>query len=134
MAYNIIAGKGTINTNYETANPCNLMTLDNIVMLCDDLIIDNPNGYTANDVLLTLSDSKMFPDTEIIMPICVTEPTGTRIAPLTINIAGEFSLPFSYVVDTLIHLNGVCWHVNSKYYTPAIGNIYNNGTSPLSEL
>ena len=127
MAYDLIAEIGVITTTHMTANPCNIMTLDNIVMLCDDLDIVN---YTANDVLLELSDSSMYPDTPIIIPVCVTEGTQTRIAPLTITIAGELLLPFSYTTAT-VHLNGICWHVNSKYYTPAIGNIYNNGTSPL---
>lgn len=130
MAYTVIGGKGVITTSFVTSNPCNLQTLDNIIMLCDDLEITN---YQANDVLLTLSQPSMFPLTEIILPVCVTDSQGTRIAPLTINIAGELSLPFSYTSAT-VHLNGVCWHVNSKYYTPAIGNIYNNGTSPLSEI
>lgn len=129
MAYTIIGGIGTITTNFSTSNPCNMQTLNNIIMLCDDLEIDSP--YTAGDVLLTLSDSSMFPDTEIIIPVCVTEGNQTRIAPLTINIAGEFTLPFSYTT-AIVHLNGICFHVNSKYYTPAIGNIYNNGSSPLS--
>lgn len=131
MPYTVIGGIGVITTNFSTSNPCNIQTLNNIVMLCDDLEITS--GYNAGDVLLTLSDSEMFPDTEIVIPICVTEGTQTRIAPLTINIAGEFTLPFNYTT-AIVHLNGICFHVNSKYYTPAIGNIYNNGSSPLTAL
>ncbi len=130
MAYGLLAKIGVINTTHSTANPCNIQTVDNIVMLCDDLDISN---YTANDVLLELSAHSMRPDTEITIPVCVTEGSTTRIAPLTINIAGELSLPFSYTSAT-VHLNGVCWHVNSRFYTPAKGNIYNNGTSPLNAM
>lgn len=133
MPYTVIGGIGVISTSHLTANPCNIQTLNNVIMLCDDIEIAT-GGYTANDTLLTLSDPEMFPDTEIVVPICVTEGTTTRTAPLTINLAGEFSLPFSYAAGTIVHLNGICWHVNSKYYTPAIGNIYNNGTSPLTAI
>lgn len=128
MAYTQIANIGVITTNFTSTNPCNMQTLNNVIMLCDDLEITN---YNANDVLLTLSDSSMFPNTEIVIPVCVTEGIQTRIAPLTINIAGELSLPFTYT-SAIVRLNGICFHVNSQYYTPAIGNIYNNGTSPLN--
>lgn len=127
MAYNRLGGLGVITTNYTTANPCNIQTLDNIIQLCDDLEIAN---YTANDTLLTLSDSSMRPDVPVVFPICVTEGNQTRTAACTLHTDGTFTLPFSYT-DAIVHFNGICIHVNSKYYTPAIGNIYNNGTSPL---
>lgn len=127
MAYTVLGNIGTITTSHSTSNPCCIQSKDNIVMFCDDLDVSN---YTANDVLLELPDASMYPSTEIIIPVCVTENNNTRIAPLTVNIAGELSLPFSYTSAT-VHLNGICWHVNSQYYTPSIGNIYNNGTSPL---
>ena len=127
MAYNRLGNIGVVTTANTVTNPCNIQTLDNIIMLCDDVELIN---YTADDVILTLSDSSMFPAQDIVFPVCVTEQTGTRTAACTFHDDGTFTLPFSYTSAT-VHFNGICLHVNSVYYTPTIGNIYNNGSSPL---
>ena len=127
MAYTHIAGIGIVNTANTMPNKCNIMTENNVVMLCDDVYLHN---YSANSVILTLSKPMMWPLTDIVTPVCVTDSQGTSVVPLTINTSGEFKLQSSYTQAT-VHLNGLCFNVNSKYYNPSIGNIYDNGTSPL---
>lgn len=130
MSYTVIGGIGTVTSNFSISNPCNIMSLDNIVMICDDVEI---SSYIAGDVILTLSDNAMLPLSDLIIPVCITTNNQTVIKPLTISSNGELSLDENYTLAT-VHLNGICWHVNSTYYTPSIGNIYNNGTSPLSVI
>ena len=127
MAYNIIAGIGVVTSPFNPTNPCNLQTCDNIVMVCDDVSVSN---YTAGDTLIAMSDASMHPAQTLTIPVCVTHGNSTDIVPLTITPSGEVYLDHSYS-SAIVHLNGICWHVNSQYYTPAIGNIYNNGSSPL---
>lgn len=129
MAYNLIAAIGTITTAHSISNPCNIMTLDNMVMLCDDITLTA--AYQANRVLLTLSDNDMAPLTDVTLPICVSDGTQTEITTMTVHSNATISIGKTCSSGMVIHLNGICWHANSKYYTPSIGNIYNNGTSPL---
>lgn len=130
MPYTIIGGIGvmTLADNCEMNNPANVMTLNNQIMLCGNCTLTN---YIANSTFATLSESDMHPDDDIYIPICVND-ASIRIAPLHINTSGELSLPFDYTNAT-VYLNGIQFTSNSKWYTPEIGNIYNNGTSPLSD-
>ena len=128
MAYTHIANIGTAQSSFTIANPANIQTLDNIIMFCDDIEIAN---YTAGDDIVKLVSNTMYPASSMIIPVCVTDSGVTAIEPLTIADTGELSLQSSHTLAT-VHLNGICFHANSQYYTPAIGNIYNNGTSPLS--
>lgn len=131
MPYTGIGAIGvmTLAENATMANPANVMTLNNQVMLCGDCSLE---GYTAGTAFATLSEETIWPSAAVVIPVCVTEDSGTRIAPLTVSTAGELSLPIDYASAT-VHLNGVEFTANSKYYTPEIGNIYNDGTSPLTE-
>ena len=139
MPYTIIGAKGEavlyddVNTEFENSNPCNLMTLNNIGMLCDDIVIDS---YTADNILITFSETNlMSPDYDLKIPVVITKDASTTptdsIEILEIHNDGTISLPIS-LTDAIVHTNGILFHFNSKYYTPAIGNIYDNGTSPLS--
>ena len=110
-------------------NPANVMTLNNQVMFCGDAQLAN---YSANASFAALSDEGMFPTNVVVIPVCVTSESQTRLTYLTVQTNGELSLPFDYNEAT-VHLNGIQFTANSKYYTPEIGNIYNNGTSPLSD-
>ena len=131
MPYTVIGGIGvmTLADNCTMQNPANVMTLNNQVMLCGDAVLSN---YSANATFATLSDEGMFPTSVVVIPVCVTSESQTRLTYLTILTNGELSLPFDYTEAT-VHLNGIQFTANSKYYTPEIGNIYNNGTSPLSD-
>lgn len=131
MPYTIIGGIGEVELDSSASmeNKCNILTLNNVVMLCDNVIL---NEYLAFDPILTLSEESLFPDTEICVPVCITHESTTEIVPLYINTDGTLVLHESYEAATL-WLNGICFNVNSKYYTPFIGNIYDNGTSPLTD-
>lgn len=131
MPYTVIGGIGELNLSEGAAmsNAANVMTLNNVVLLCGDCTL---TSYTANGVFATLSEEDLYPGTEIRVPVCVTADGETRLTYLTIGTEGQLSLPFDYA-SAVVHLNGICFNVNSKYYTPEIGNIFNNGTSPLTE-
>lgn len=131
MPYTVIGGIGELNLSEGAAmsNAANVMTLNNVVLLCGDCTL---TSYTANGVFATLSKEDLYPGTEIRVPVCVTSDGVTRLTFLTVGTEGTLSLPFDYT-SAVVHLNGICFNVNSKYYTPEIGNIYNDGTSPLTE-
>ena len=133
MAYTKIAAIGEYTTTNTVGNPCNVQTLDNIVMLCDDMDVVN---YTSGDVLLTLSDSSMFPTSELTIPVFITDLSQTPnyffITPLRVNSSGELYLNVN-LSNATIHLNGICFHVNSTYYNQTIGNTDPSlFTSPLN--
>lgn len=126
MPYTVIGGIGEVipTSNTTMHNKCNILTLNNVVMLCDNVTITN---YGAGSTFLKLSDEAFYPATAIHIPVVV----NTELTYLYIDTMGEFRLPKSYDSAT-VYLNGILFSVNSKYYTPEIGNIYDNGTSPLS--
>ena len=68
MPYNIIADLGEYTTQLNVGNRCNLLTIDNEIMLCEDLMIEN---YAANSPLLTLSNSMMIPNYKLQLPISI---------------------------------------------------------------
>lgn len=126
MPYTIIGGIGEMIAadNADIHNKANILTLNNVVMLCDNV---NLTDYTAGETFLTLSEESFFPDTNVNIPIVV----NNQLTWLTITTDGELKLPNSYET-AVVCLNGIMFSVNSKYYTPEIGNVFNNGTSPLS--
>ena len=138
MAYTIISAIGecqlsdTTNYAFVNSNPCAFMTLNNIVIFCDDVEIKN---YIADSTIFELPESSMFPDFDIIFPIIVTDksvsPNQIKQSIAKAKNNGTIVLLESFT-DAIVHLNGQNFHANSKYYNPTIGNIYNNGTSPLS--
>lgn len=131
MSYTVIGGIGEmlLEDVASMSNKANVMTLNNVVLLCGDCTLA---AYTANSVFATLSEEDLYPGTEVRVPVCVTSEGETRLTFLTVGTEGALSLPFDYA-SAVVHLNGICFNVNSKYYTPEIGNIFNNGTSPLTE-
>lgn len=131
MPYRVIAAVGemTLADTAAMTNKANVMTLDNVVMLCGDCTLTN---YTAGAAFATLSEESIFPEEAVTVPVCVTSDGQTRLTFLAVGIDGTLSLPFDYASAT-VHLNGICFNSNSKYYTPEIGNIFNNGTSPIGE-
>lgn len=133
MAYTKIAGIGEGTTTQTMVNPCNIQTLDNIIMLCDDIELAN---YTMNNAFFKLSDSSMYPGSDLKIPVFITDksviPNVYYILPLKIDTQGELSLPSSFGTAT-VHTNGLCFHINSKYYNQTIGNTDPSlFTSPLS--
>lgn len=131
MPYTTIGGIGEviIDSAAEAHNKCNILTLNNVVMLCDNFTLTD---YLALDPILTLSNEDFYPLTDVVIPVFIEVNNTKELVPITLNTNGELTLENSYE-SAILYLNGCCFHVNSKWYTPEIGNIYDNGTSPLTE-
>lgn len=69
MAYNVIADLGEYTSPYNVTNKCNILTMDNEIMLCEDIVLNSYNGNT----ILTLSSSGMFPSNNLYIPCGLTE-------------------------------------------------------------
>ena len=134
MAYNKLAAIGEYTfkntTNYTSNNKCVLMTLDNILMFCDNINITN---YQGGADILTLPDSFPKPTDILYFPVSVYDNNASSSAfrLCSIRPTGTLRLHTSYTNAT-IRINCICIHLNSIFYTPAIGNIYDNGSSPLN--
>lgn len=135
MAYNTIAeiGEFTLasqNFSFVNGNPCNILTEDNILMLCDDIHVSGT--ATAGTIIGHVSNPNTMAPADVIRIPCIRHTdTGTSSTIILRLTALGNLITSSTVTDARICMNGVCVHLNSKYYTPTIGNIYNNGTSPL---
>lgn len=132
MPYGVIGGIGvmTPGTGVTMENPCNILSLNNVIYLCDDMQLKN---YTAKSPLATLSEEDFFPSKEAIIP-CFLEQGGTiELVALHLDMTGQFYLDED-VADGTLHTNGLCLNVNSRYYTPEIGNIYNDSSSPIDAV
>lgn len=112
----------TLSNNVQCDNPCCILTMDNIVELMGNMVLDGYVGYTA---LATLPES-MRPIYEIAVPVYL----DNTLIRLTVNPNGELSIPASGSGDTL-YLNGVMFNVCDRYYNSEIGNNFSQGTSPL---
>lgn len=135
MAYTIIANIGVcdLNDDFEFVqdNPCNLMTLDNEIMLCDDIYY--PYAYVAGTTIFTVSDAIMYPDFQMKIPIVIHTFYGDFSDILVLDTDGTAHVDNSFYQPMFL-LNGIKWHINANFYTPAIGNIYNDGTSDLTAI
>lgn len=131
MPYTNIGAIGEIELadNAASENKANIMTLNNVIMFGGDVVLVD---YHANDTFATLSEDTLYPSSPVKVPCVVTSENTDRIAVLTVNDDGTMALPFDYESAT-VHLSSVLVSTNNKWYTPEIGNIYNNGTSPLTD-
>lgn len=133
MAYNKLAAIGEytfLAANCDSDNQCVLMTLDNILMFCGNI---NIRSTTSSTDILKLPDSFPRPTDVIYFPVYVHDnnANSNAIRMAGIRTDGTFRLYTGYTNGT-IRINGTCIHMNSIFYTPAIGNIYDNGSSPLN--
>lgn len=130
MAYTIIASIGELilPSGVMSTNKAVFMTLDNEVYLLGNLrAISNQ----VDSVIAQLPDEDMWPSVDTYIPAY----TGSHgFVPLHINSSGEIRCMAVLPTLEIIYTNGLCFNVGAKYYNAAIGNIYNNGTSPLSEV
>ena len=133
MPYTTIGsiGEMTLGEGVSMGNKMAMLTRNNIVCFGDDATLMN---YTAGQTLATLPDTLFRPLVTVLVPVCLTPSNGIpSYAVMTVTTEGTISINENVDSGTL-HLAGVCFTVNSRYYTPQIGNIYNNGTSPLSAI
>lgn len=131
MPYTVIGGIGEIQLadNAISENKANIMTLNNVIMFGGDIVLVD---YHANEPFATLSEETLYPALPVKVPCIVTSENTDRIVALTVHDDGTLTLPFNYDSATVC-LSGVLVNTNNKWYTPKIGNIYNNGTSPLTD-
>lgn len=131
MAYNQIftIGVCTLNDDFEFVrdNPCNIMTLDNEIILCDDIYY--PYNYIAGTKIFTVSEEDMFPDYQLKIPIVVHTLYGDFPDIFILNTDGTAHIDNSFYQPTFL-TNGIMWNINANFYTPEIGNIYNDGSAP----
>lgn len=116
------------NTLFINDNPCNFLTQDNEVYICDDIGYDGL--YVANTPFAQLSDSKLFPDVIMFVPIIVNTAYGNYNDICIINTDGELYINNSFY-SPIFYTNGISFSVNNKYYNKQLGNIYGNFTSPV---
>lgn len=133
MAYGRIAAIGEMTTadgvTFDNGNPCAFMDLNNVIYFCDDITV---NGIDTGGTILTLPDEGMHPSIETVLSIPTETDSGDMaISFLTVDTTGNIKILGTPA--TTYHLAGYSFHINSRYYNPEIGNIYNNGTSPLTE-
>lgn len=136
----------TLESTATMPNACVILTLDNDVILMDNVTLAT---YTADSTFATLPES-MRPQNDIVIPVYLdskidatipvllyntlgldAEPASLNLMPLKINPNGELSIPVSVDNGTL-YLNGVTFNVCGTYYNSTIGNNFSQGTSPLS--
>lgn len=115
------------STTTEPANPCVILTLTNDVIICGNIVIRA--GYSANTVFAVLPES-MRPAQTLRVPIY---DSANNACFLLVSPNGNITLNRSESSIAVIFTSGITFNVSSRYYNPEIGNIYNNGTSPLSE-
>lgn len=149
MPYTVIGAIGELvlsdGATASNGNKCVLMSLNNEVMLCDNIQVSN---YSSGEEFAVLPDESMCPETSVTFPVKVTAKESAftayehdngligahlPFAQLTITDTGALSVNRDLDNGT-VYLCGLSFTANSKYYTPEIGNIYNNGTSPLQEV
>lgn len=149
MPYTVIGAIGELvlsdSATASNGNKCVLMSLNNEVMFCDNIKVTN---YSSGEEFAVLPDESMCPETSVAFPVKVTTKESALtayehdngliaahlpFAQLTVSDTGTLSINRNLDEGT-VYLCGLSFTANSKYYTPEIGNIYNNGTSPLQEV
>ena len=134
MAYTNIAAIGEMVPHalveFEHGNKCAFMDLNNVVYICDNIMCD---GIALSETLLTLPDETMFPSflQVVMIPGIVRGSANVTLIPIQVNESGEFKPLIENVI--ILYSAGFSFHINGRYYNPEIGNIYNNGTSPLTD-
>lgn len=133
MAYGLIASIGEMiaadGVTFDNGNPCAFMDLNNVIYFCDDITV---NGIQTGVTILTLPDETMFPNIETVIHVPTETVSGNMsMSFLTVDTSGHIKILGNPA--TTYHLAGYSFHINGRYYNPEIGNIYNNGSSPLTE-
>ena len=112
----------TLEESATMPNACVILTLNNDVILMDNVALD---AYVSGSTFATLPES-MRPSNEIRMPVLLDD-TATA---LIVKTDGTMSIPTD--ATGTLYLNGVTFNVCGTYYNATIGNNFSQGTSPLS--
>lgn len=112
----------TLETTATMQNACVILTLNNDVILMDNVTLD---AYTSGSTFATLPES-MRPMSEVRVPVILNDSATTLI----VKPDGTMSIPTD--ATGTLYLNGVTFNVCGTYYNSTIGNNFSQGTSPLS--
>ena len=135
----------TLGEGVTCDNPCCILTLNNIVMIMGNMVLEN---YAQGSPILTLPES-MTPTSKCVLPCYVDMPNATMTAvtkaslgitigyypyeliPVTLETSGVLTAPIDATSATLF-TNGMTFNANDRYYNSDIGNNFPQGTSPLN--
>lgn len=125
MAYNpqiSVIDTITLNSNFSFVNGNNgiIMSMDNDVAFCDD--IETQSLYAAGTALFTITNTKLVPDNDILIPIYITSIYGNEYALCEIKNTGVVSIKNSYFAP-IFHFNGLQYNIDSNYFSPTLGNL-----------
>lgn len=134
MPYSIIGDIGQMEMlngcTCQRGNPCVILTLDNILQFCDNII--RPEGFDGNLPMAKLPDS-FLPLNKTILS-CIgsnTKDVSKRFAAFILDENGYIY----FEGNTLkVHCNGLLISCAGNWYTNELGNNKAQGTSPLTEV
>lgn len=108
-------------------NPCIILTLENVLMFCDDIVM--PENWNVTDYLAEIPiEFGVLGNREI--PVAVETASGKDLAVLSINDNNIYiSIPCSK-----IYTSSICVSYSGDWYTNEIGNNKSQGTSDLTEI
>lgn len=108
-------------------NPCVILTLENVLMFCDDIVI--PDNWAVTDYLAEIPiPFGVLGNREV--PVVVDTADGKECAVLSINDNNLYiSVPCSK-----IYTSSICVSYSGDWYTNEIGNNKSQGTSDLTEI
>lgn len=108
-------------------NPCVILTLENVLMFCDDIVM--PENWNVTDYLAEIPiEFGVLGNREI--PVAVETASGKDLAVLSINDNNIYiSIPCSK-----IYTSSICVSYSGDWYTNEIGNNKSQGTSDLTEI
>lgn len=108
-------------------NPCVILTLENVLMFCDDIVIPE-NWDTANYLAEIPLSFGVLGNREV--GVAVETSAGKEFAVLSINDNNLYiSVPCSK-----IYTSSVCVSYSGDWYTNELGNNKSQGTSELTEI
>lgn len=133
MAYGRIAGINKMTLNYGScSNKTIILTMDNEILFCGDI-----TGLTvAADVVIATIPTTFAPANDVCFVVYASIPGNATVYYRIIKITptGEISTN-QPLGNATLHLNGICVHINDKFYNDTIGN--NNETTmtyPIGRL
>ena len=112
----------TLESTATMPNACVILTLNNDVILMDNVALD---GYVSGSTFATLPES-MRPMSEVRVPVFLDD----TVTALMVKTDGTMGITTD--ATGTLYLNGVTFNICGTYYNAAIGNNFSQGTSPLS--
>ena len=112
----------------NNSTDCYIMTEDNILMFCANLIITG--NYNAGTVIFKLPTA-VTPRVTNVVPVAIRNDTNNTytLERLNFNNNGNVAIPKTYSGGCTVFLSSICVSVNSRYFNSPY--ITGQGSSPL---